>query len=127
MKVDHIGLYVEDLEKAKSFFIKYFDAVANSIYHNIKTGLQTYFLTFKDGIRLEIMQKPNIKAYPYDQNKDGYHHIAFRCTSKEEVNVLTKKLIDDGYQVLSGPRGTGDGYYETLFLYEQYHIELIYK
>jgi lactoylglutathione lyase len=127
MMIDHIGLYVEDLEKAKMFFIKYFHAVNNTKYHNQNTGLQTYFLSFKDGTRLEIMQRPETKTKTYDKNKDGYHHLAFRCANKEEVDALTKRLLEDGYQILSGPRVTGDGYYETLFLYEQYAIELIYK
>lgn len=126
MIIDHIGLYVEDLEKTKLFFIHYFDAVCNMKYHNEKTGLQTYFLSFNDGTRLEIMKKPEITTKPYDENKDGYHHLAFKCMNREEVDNLTKRLLEDGYQILSGPRVTGDGYYETVFLFEQYAIELVY-
>ena len=43
----------------------------------------------------------------------GYIHIAFQLGNKEQVNALTEKLRNDGYQVLSGPRTTGDGYYES--------------
>ena len=58
MKLDHIALYVNDLETARTFFIHYFEAVSNEIYHNPRTGLKTYFLSFSDGARLEIMYVP---------------------------------------------------------------------
>ena len=59
MKLDHMALYVFDLEQAKDFFIRYFNATANNMYHNPRTGLKTYFLSFTDGARLEIMQRPD--------------------------------------------------------------------
>lgn len=40
-------------------------------------------------------------------------HIAFSIGSKEKVDVLTAMLKADGYKVVSGPRTTGDGYYES--------------
>ncbi len=67
MKIDHIAMYVNDLEAAKEFFIKYFNASANNVYHNKKTNFRSYFLCFDNGARLEIMNKPemiNIKIYP---------------------------------------------------------------
>ena len=63
MKIEHIALYVRDLERAKDFFIRYFDASANELYHNPKTGFHSYFLQFEDGARLEIMSAPRRCRY----------------------------------------------------------------
>ena len=113
MKLDHIALYVLDLEQAKDFFIRYFDATANDMYHNPRTGLKTYFLSFSDGARLEIMHRPDVVPTPFNKFRQGYIHISFSVGSKENVDTLTRRLSEDGYKVLSGPRITGDGYYES--------------
>ena len=52
MKIEHIALYVKDLETARSFFVKYLGAKSNEGYHNLKTGFRSYFLSFGDGARL---------------------------------------------------------------------------
>ena len=113
MKLDHIAIYVLDLEQAKHFFMRYFDASVNDMYHNPRTGLKTYFLTFTDGARLEIMQRPEVTASQFDPYRQGFIHIAFSVGSKENVDTLTHRLESDGYKVLSGPRVTGNGYYES--------------
>lgn len=125
MKIDHIAMYVADLEAAKTFFVTYFQAIPNEGYHNPKTGLRTYFLTFEDGSRLEIMNHPD-KVHNENRNiQTGYTHLAFNVGSKEAVDKLTQKLKEDGYQVLSGPRTTGDGYYESCVLgIEENQIEI---
>lgn len=43
-------------------------------------------------------------------------HIAFSVGSKEKVDALTERLKIDGFNVVSGPRTTGDGYYESCIL-----------
>ena len=116
MKIEHIAMYVNDLEAAKDFFIKYFDAQANDGYHNETTDFKSYFLTFEDGARLELMNKPDMKDLEKDTKRTGYIHIAFSVGSKEKVNLLTEKLKADGYDVISGPRTTGDGYYESCII-----------
>ena len=113
MKIEHIALYVNDLEAAKNFFIKYFNASSNKIYHNPTTNFRSYFLSFDDGARLELMNKPEMLDLPKDFNRSGYAHIAISVGSKEKVDLLTKRLRDDGYEIISGPRTTGDGYYES--------------
>ncbi len=113
MKIDHIAMYVNDLEAAKQFFERYFDAAANNLYHNEKTGFRSYFLTFGDGVRLEIMNKPNLEDTAKTLQRTGYIHLAFSVGSKEKVDSLTAQLKEDGYEVFSGPRTTGDGYYES--------------
>jgi len=116
MKIEHIAMYVNDLEAAKSFFIKYFNAVSNDGYHNVKTSFRSYFLSFDDGTRLEIMSKPGLTNDEKIPERIGYAHIAFSVGSTAAVDALTKRLKDDGYEVISGPRTTGDGYYESCII-----------
>ena len=116
MKIEHNALYVNDLEKARDFFVKYFGAASNDGYHNVKTDFRSYFLTFDDGSRLELMTKPDLTDSGDFLNRFGYAHIAFSVGSKEKVDALTETLKADGYPVISGPRTTGDGYYESWVL-----------
>lgn len=113
MYIEHIAMYVNDLEKTKEFFVKYFNATSNEGYHNKTTDFRSYFLTFDEGARLEIMNKPTVMDDEKGLNRTGYIHIAFSLRSKDAVDVLTEKLQKDGYNVISGPRTTGDGYYES--------------
>ncbi len=116
MKIEHVAMYVSDLEKTKDFFIKYFEAKANDGYHNKETGFKSYFLCFNDGTRLEIMTSPMIVNRDKDLARTGFIHIAFSVENKEKVDQLTLQLKEDGYKVISGPRNTGDGYYESCVL-----------
>ncbi len=108
--IHHIGIYVDRLEIVKSFFVEYFGAVAGNLYHNPNTGLSTYFLTFADGSRLELLNRPDIvpdmSAAPF--------HLSVSVGSKDEVNRITDMLVRKGYGAMSGPRLTGDGYYESV-------------
>ena len=116
MKIDHIALYVNDLEGAKAFFETYFQAVANDGYHNQNTDFRSYFLSFSDGSRLEIMTKPDLTDSGNLLDRFGYAHIAVSVGSREAVDALTARLKDGDYPTLSGPRVTGDGYYESCIL-----------
>ena len=113
MRIEHIAMYVNDLEKTRDFFIKYFQATSNEGYHNKTTDFRSFFLSFDDGTRLEIMKKPQMSDETKELNRTGYIHMAFSLGSKEAVDHLTEKLKNDGYQLVSGPRTTGDGYYES--------------
>ena len=114
MYIEHIAMYVNDLEKTKEFFIKYLGTKSNNIYHNKKTDFKSYFLSFDSGSRLEIMTKPELVDDVKDLKRTGFIHIAFSVGSKEKVDELTEILKADGYEVISGPRTTGDGYYESV-------------
>lgn len=59
MRVEHIAMYVNDLEKARDFFVKYFHAKSNDGYHNKTTNFRSYFLGFDDGARIELMYCPS--------------------------------------------------------------------
>ena len=116
MHIEHIAMYVKDLEAARDFFVKYLGAVANEGYHNPRTDFRSYFLTFSEGARLEIMHKPHMDDPAKTLNRTGYAHLAFSVGSKEAVDTLTRQLKTDGYEDISGPRTTGDGYYESCIL-----------
>ena len=113
MKIDHMAMYVTDIEHTKEFFVKFFEAKAGNKYYNQNTGFQSYFLTFEDGARLEIMTKQPLLELSKDPLRTGYAHLAFSVGNMERVNALTARLQAEGYEVLSGPRTTGDGYYES--------------
>ena len=113
MKIEHIAMYVVNLEKARDFFVKYLGGKSNDGYHNVKTDFRSYFISFEDGARLELMTKPEIIDADKPLNRTGYAHIAFSVGSKDKVDELTERLRTDGYEVVSGPRTTGDGYYES--------------
>ena len=113
MKIEHIAMYVNELESARDFFVKYLGGVSNDGYNNKTTGFKSYFISFDDGARLEIMNKPSMDNLAKPVNRTGYIHIAFSVGSVEEVDRLTSEFREAGFEVLSGPRTTGDGYYES--------------
>lgn len=113
MRLDHLAMYVKDLEATRNFFMRYFGASSNEMYHNPRTGLRTYFLSFGDGARLEIMSRPDMVDNGRNPFQAGYIHLAFSVGGKERVDKLTNTLQADGFTVVSGPRTTGDGYYES--------------
>ena len=140
MRIDHAALFCRDLEQMRQFFIDYFDARSNEQYHNPRTGLRTYILSFTEGsTRLELMQRteqrepssslewpsrdgrrqsqrPDVQDADPSQPTIGYVHLSFAVGSRKGVDLLTRRLAADGYTVTSGPRTTGDGYYESSIL-----------
>ncbi|MBQ0065380.1 MAG: VOC family protein [Firmicutes bacterium] len=125
MRIDHVAMYVNDLEGCKEFFCKYFNTKCNEIYHNKRTDFKSYFLSFDDFTRLEIMTKPNMTDDEKGLNRTGFIHLAISVGSKEAVDSLTATLKEDGYEVVSGPRTTGDGYYESCIVaFENNQIEI---
>lgn len=125
MRIEHIAMYVDDLETARDFFVSFLEGRANEGYHNKNTGFRSYFISFDDGARLEIMNKPEMTDIEKPLNRTGYIHIAFSVGSRERVNKLTEELRSAGYEVVSGPRTTGDGYYESCVVaFEGNQIEI---
>ena len=112
MKIDHVAMYVNDLEAEKDFFVKYFNAKAGSKYSNFRNDFSNYFLSFADGSRLEIMTRTSAADPEKIRYRTGYHHLAICVGDRKDVDDMMKKFDEDGVIVVSGARTTGDGYYE---------------
>ncbi|MBK9125139.1 MAG: VOC family protein [Chloroflexi bacterium] len=115
MRIEHAALWTADLERSRAFYEAYFGGSAGMRYVNPRTGFASYFLTFDGGARLELMQRPDV-AGGDSTERIGWAHVAFSVGSREAVDALTERLRADGYTVVSGPRTTGDGYYESVVL-----------
>ena len=117
MKIEHLAIWVSDLEKMRSFYEDYFSASSGQLYENPNKNFSSYFLSFEEGARLELMQKPEIPAQP-DKAREhlGIIHFAISVGTKEKVDALTERLKIDGYEIVGEPRTTGDGYYESVVL-----------
>jgi len=118
MKIEHLGLWVQDLELMRSFYLKYFDTSSGEKYINPKTQFHAYFILFGETkTRLELMTRPDILS---DNGKRGFNmgiaHFAISVGGKDKVNELTERLRNDQFSIFSEPRTTGDGYYESVVL-----------
>ena len=115
MRIDHIALWSNNIERLKDFYIRYFDVKSNSKYENMQKKFQSYFLSFPDGARIELMQMSNIPENKNDPKKQnlGLIHFAISVGSEQQVIELTNLLEHDGYEIVSKPRKTGDGYFES--------------
>jgi len=115
MKIEHIAIWVKDIDKVCEFYRKYFGGAVQPIYHNPAKKFTSRFITFEDGARLEIMHSLDIESLSTSEHL-GYAHVSFSVGSKEEVDRLTQQMSNDGIQVVGQPRTTGDGYYESVVL-----------
>lgn len=118
MNIEHVAIWTMDIEKLKDFYVTYFEGVAGDKYINHKKQFESYFIKFDSGARLEVMQMPTIPLNLNDTINQyiGLIHIAISVGSAEKVNNITNSLRKDGYRVVSEPRYTGDGYYESCIL-----------
>ncbi|HDU0924815.1 TPA: VOC family protein [Listeria monocytogenes] len=115
MKIEHVALWTTNLEQMKQFYVTYFGATAKDLYENKTKGFNSYFLSFEDGARLEIMSRTDVTGKTTGENL-GWAHIAISTGTKEAVDELTEKLRQDGFAIAGEPRMTGDGYYESVVL-----------
>jgi len=115
MTLDHVAIWTTQLEKLRDFYVKYFNGMANEKYTNKETGFESYFLTFRSGSKLEIMQKPGIPENLNDtviKQHQGLIHISFAVDKMDIVTQKSQEMAKDGFRILRGPRRTGDGYFE---------------
>lgn len=110
--ITHIALYSKDIEKSREYYMTYFEGKSNELYRNDK-GFSSYFLTFSSGARLEIMSHVDLNECKIADKTNGWNHIALSVGDKETVLDLTNRIVSDGYELLSPPRVTGDGYFES--------------
>jgi lactoylglutathione lyase len=118
MRIEHIALWTTDLERCKQFYASYFCAVAGADYVNPVKGFTSCFLSLSDGARIEVMKTTTLSPVVIEPGAQrmGLTHIAISVGSAERVDELTRKLREDGFPILDGPRRTGDGYYESVVL-----------
>ncbi|MEL6122236.1 MAG: VOC family protein [Bacteroidota bacterium] len=118
MIIEHVALWVQDLERSKTFYTTYFGAKAGVLYHNPQKSFSSYFLTFDDGARLELMHRPDIQSTRAESGESmGWAHIALSVgNTPSHVDELTNRMRKNGCIVVGEPRRTGDGYYESVVL-----------
>lgn len=118
MQINHIGIWTDQLEEMKIFYLVFFNGQSNEKYENPKKGFESYFVRFNGPVSIEIMRKTSIKTtcnHPGEEHI-GLAHLCFSVANREAVNSLTERLRHAGHQVISEPRTTGDGYYESIIL-----------
>lgn len=113
MKIVHAALWTQRLEELRDFYVRYFDGRSNDKYTNAAKGFESYFITFDDGCRLELMRRTDIRERAQEPHL-GYCHLAFGCSDRDEVAALTERLRNDGHRIVGEPRTTGDGYFESV-------------
>ena len=114
MNIEHVAIYVNNLEVEKKFFVKYFGAKASEKYTNFQGDFTSYFLVFDNGSRFEIMHRTGMFDPKKAKYRSGYHHIAINVGDRNDVNNLTRQMEDDGVYIIAAPRKTGDGYYASI-------------
>lgn len=118
MKIEHVAIWTRDIENLKKFYTAFLGGTAGEKYTNQKKSFDSYFIKFDSGARLELMQMPTVPANLNDilEQYIGLIHIAISVGSIEKVDLLTSKLRNAGFTIVSEPRYTGDGYYESCIL-----------
>jgi lactoylglutathione lyase len=116
VKIEHVAIWTNDLERLKEFYIRYFNAVAGKKYNNPVRQFESYFLSFESGSRLELMKLPTIRSSKGREEFIGLTHLAISVGSKQLVDELTETLRKDDITIIGEPRTTGDGYYESVIL-----------
>jgi lactoylglutathione lyase len=114
MHINHIAIWVNDLEKMKEFYYTFFNGQPNEKYRNESTGFASYFISFDHGARLELMSIKFRKEKQTSQDSIGIAHIALSVGSVQMVDSLTQRIHAAGFALVSAPRTTGDGYYESV-------------
>ncbi len=116
MKIEHVAIWTQELETLRAFYEKFFNGRSSSRYVNPTTGFTSYFLSFASGARLELMQRPDTTGADSPTGQLGLAHFAISLGSETAVDTLTNQLHEAGYHIVSQPRTTGDGYYESVVL-----------
>jgi len=118
MRIDHIAIWTQHLDKMRHFYEKYFEGKAGEKYLNPRKNFESYFIEFSSGTRLELMEKLEVDSKLHDdiENYLGITHFAISTGQRVKVDQLTEQLRSDGYKIIGEPRVTGDGFYESVVL-----------
>jgi lactoylglutathione lyase len=126
--IEHIALWVDDIELICSFYSRFFAASIGAQYENRAKGFTSRFLSFDTGARIEVMSTTTLSPVRLESGAQriGLTHLAIALISEAEVDSLTQTLKSAGVAIIDGPRRTGDGYYESVVLDpEGNRIELV--
>jgi lactoylglutathione lyase len=117
-RIEHVAIWTEDLEQLAEFYGKYFGAIAGDKYVNATKGFESRFLSFDGGARIEVMTSSTLNPVRHERGAQrmGLAHLAVSVGSLHSVDALTHRLRQDGFEIVDGPRHTGDGYYESVVL-----------
>ena len=125
LRIEHVALWVRDLEEMRAFYARRLGGRSGPRYHNAATGLTSYFIAFGEGARIELMHQSGV-GLPLEGTTAGYAHVALSLGGRPAVDAAVEALRLGGVTVASDPRVTGDGYYEAVILDpEGNRIELI--
>ncbi len=115
IRIEHVAIWTRDLERMREFYVAMLNGRSGPLYQNPRTGFRSYFVSFAEGARLELMSRPATQAQG-DAGAEvlGYAHVAFRVGGREAVDRLVARLEAQGVPVVGRPRRTGDGYYEAV-------------
>ena len=118
VRIEHIALWTNDIERSRHFYVTYFGAVAGAGYHNEVKGFESIFLSFTSGARIELMRTTTLSPLVIESGAQrmGLTHFAISVGSEQLVDALTERMRSDGFSVMDDPRRTGDGYYESVVL-----------
>jgi lactoylglutathione lyase len=111
-------MWTTDLDRLAAFYQQHFGASIGPKYTNPAKGFESRFLTFEVGTRIELMQSSLLEPVRIDRGSQrmGLTHLAIAVGSEHRVDEITSTLRRAGFEVLDGPRRTGDGYYESVVL-----------
>lgn len=112
MHISHLAIWCRNLDTMKDFYVRHFSANASEMYTNQQKHFTSYFLTFNEKCRLELMHKPGLKKR--NETGCGLVHLAIATGSKDKVIQLTNNIILDGYELVTSPRATGNGLFESV-------------
>jgi lactoylglutathione lyase len=113
VRLEHVGVWVADIDRVAAFYAKYFNAQIGELYRNPRKGFESRFLSFGGGARLELMTRHDVKERAANEQL-GIAHVAVSIGDEAAVDTLAARLQAEGVQPDSGPRRTGDGYYECV-------------
>jgi lactoylglutathione lyase len=117
-RIEHVAFWTDDLDGLVGFYQEYFGAIAGSKYVNPAKGYESRFLSFAGGARIELMRTSTLNPVKHAAgvHRMGLAHLAISVGSIQRVEELSSRLKQDGFEVVDGPRHTGDGYYESVVL-----------
>jgi lactoylglutathione lyase len=118
LRIEHVAFWTEDLERLAQFYSQYFGATVGPKYVNAAKGFESRFLSFAGGARIEVMKTSALHPQKIERGAQrmGLAHVAISVGSRQRVEKLTRDLESHGYEIVDGPRQTGDGYFESVVL-----------